>query len=67
MVKRGIFNPHTDWSGEVFRVKALPLVRPKSMYGIFVILFNNSVQNAENFCATLVIFFKNYGTNFWLT
>ena len=36
------------------------------MNGIFVILFNNMVQNVESFRATLVIFFKFYRTNFWL-
>ena len=36
------------------------------MDGIFVILFNNIVQNVENFRATLVIFYKIYRTNFWL-
>ena len=55
---------HTSWSGELLQVKAIPLVKPKSMNGIFVILFNNIVQNIENFRAILVIFFKTYWTNF---
>ena len=36
------------------------------MDAIFVILFNYIVQNVENFCAMLAIFFKIYWTNFWL-
>ena len=56
----------THWSGELFQLRAVPLVKPKSMDGILVILFNNIVQNVENFRATLVIFFKIYWTNFWL-
>ena len=56
----------THWSGGVFQLKAIPLVKPKSKNGIFVILFNNMVQNVESFHATLVIFFKFYRTNFWL-
>ena len=61
-----IHSSDTHWSGEVFQLKAVPLLKPKSMDAIFVILFNYIVQNVENFCAMLAIFFKIYWTNFWL-
>ena len=47
-----------------FQLEAIPLVKPKSMNGFLVIIFNNIVQNIENFRAILVIFFKTYWTNF---
>ena len=65
-IRATMYRAHSHWSGEVFQLKAIPLVKPKSMDGIFVILFNNIVQNVENFRATLVIFYKIYRTNFWL-
>ena len=66
-IRATMYRAHSHWSGEVFQLKAIPLVKPKSMYGIFVIQFNNIVKDVETFRATIVIFFKNQGTNFWQT
>ena len=58
-IRATMYRAHSHWSGEVFQLKAIPLVKPKSMNSIIVILLNNIVQNIESLRATLIIFYKN--------